>query len=218
MSKVSYWIIGSGRFGRLACERLLSRQSAADILVVDRRKVSLPAGVELAVGEAVDFLKKNLTVHANAWIIPAVPLHLAYEWLAGQLAGKRNFDPHPVPDKLLSLLPNPLRGADGQIYLSNADFRCPDNCPEPSKICTHTQKPRPQVMHTYLSRLVCGPYASIVVRSHQLAPGVGGFQAATLRKLYLNLLNRDGHFLFSTACKCHAVMHAFALAPLSDKL
>ena len=217
MYRRSYWIIGSGRFGRIACKRLMSRRSAADLLVVDRQKVSLPAGVASVVGDAVAFLDKWLTPQTDAWIIPAVPFHLAYEWFAGRLAPTRRFFPHAVPDNLLPTLPNPLRGAGGQVYLSNADFRCPDGCPEPSKICTATGKLRPRVMHAYLSRLAFESYHSVVIRSRQLAPGVGGFEAATLWALYRGLCNQNGHFLFSTACKCHAVMHAFRLTPIPHR-
>lgn len=206
-----YWIIGAGRFGRLACQRLLSKHPAADILVVDRQKAPIPSGVSFVVEEAVSFLRNHLTPQTDAWIIPAVPIHLAYEWLAGQLERARGFYPHAVPDKLLPELPNPFRGPEGQVYLSNADFRCPDDCAEPSKTCPFTRKPRPQVMHTYLSRLVFEGYSSVVVRSFQLAPGVGGYRTATLRELNKTLLERDGLFLFSTACKCHAVMNAFTL-------
>jgi hypothetical protein len=204
-----YWIIGAGRFGRLACQRLLSKHPAADILVVDRQKAPIPSGVSFVVEEAVSFLRNHLTPQTDAWIIPAVPIHLAYEWLTQQLRGARRFDPHPVPDKLLPNLPNASRGPDGQVYLSNADFRCPDDCAEPSKTCPFTRRPRPQVMHAYLSRLVFEGYSSVVVRSFQLAPGLGGFKAATLWELAQALPERDGRFLLSTACKCHAVMNAF---------
>lgn len=207
----SYWIMGAGRFGRLACQRLLAKRPAGAIRVVDRQQVALPPGVEGVVGEAVAFLRKNLAPQTDAWIIPAVPIHLAYEWLAGQLQRVRGLYPHAVPDKLLPELPNPFRGPEGQVYLSNADFRCPDDCSEPSQTCSYTQKPRPRLMHTYLSRLVFEDYTSIVVRSYQLAPGVGGFRAATLRELGKKLLEREGRFLFSTACKCHAVVNAFSL-------
>ena len=191
----------------------MHRRSAADILVVDRQKVTVPAGVESVVGDAVAFLQNKLMPQTDAWIIPAVPIHLAYEWLAARLALRRGFLPQAVPDSLLPILPNPLRGDQGQVYLSNADFRCPDDCPEPSEICTATQKSRPRVMYTYLSRLNFEDYTCVVLRSRQLARGVGGFEAATLWALYEGLRHKKGRFLFSTACKCHAVMDAFSLAP-----
>jgi hypothetical protein len=95
--------------------------------------------------------------------------------------------------------------------MSNADFRCPHDCPEPGAICPSTGQPRPRVMHAYLSALAFEGYTAMVIRSLQLAPGVGGFKAATLWDCWRTLHNRRGRFLFSTACKCHGVMNAFTL-------
>lgn len=211
MPDSAFWIIGAGHFGRLACRRLLSTRPSLAIRVVDRQYGSVPSGVDWVVGDAVAYLQSNLTSQTNAWIVPAVPFHLAYEWLARQLMRAHGFYPHAVPESILPILPNPCRGRDGQVYLSNADFRCPDDCPEPQSICFHTHKPRPRIMHTFLSNLVYKGYTSVVVRSFQLAPGVGGFKAATLWGLYQDLLDQEGRFLFSTACKCHAVLNAFSL-------
>jgi hypothetical protein len=211
VSRYKYWVFGAGHFGRLACERLRAAKPSAKIRVIDRDCKAFPAGVEAVRGEATDFLRSHLTPQVDAWIVPAVPLHLAYEWLAERLARKRGFQALKVPEGLLPSLPNPVYGLQGQVYCSNADFRCPDDCPEPPALCTITAKPRPLVMHAYLSGLVFDEYSSVVVRSLQLAPGVGGFRAATLGGIYDALQDQRGRFLFSTACKCHAVMNAFAL-------
>lgn len=207
-----FWIMGAGRFGRLAWERLLNKQPGADISVVDRLGGPVPSGIEMVTADAVDFLRDNLDARTGAWIIPAVPVHLAYEWLAGKLVRECRFNPLDVPPGLMSQLPNLCRGHDGQVYISNADFRCPDDCLEPGATCPHTRKPRPRVLHTFLADLTIEKFSPVVIRSLQLAPGVGGFRAATLWTLYQEMRSRKGHFLFSTACKCHAVMNAFALA------
>lgn len=212
MNNQSYWIIGAGRFGRLACERLLSYRPSAHIRVVDHESDSVPSGTALVIEDAAAFLRDNLGPRTNAWIVPAVPLHLAYEWLAEELIRKRGFHQEAVPDDLLPALPNPCRGPEGQVYLSNANFRCPNDCPEPKTICTHTGQSRPLVMHTFLSNLVFEDYTSVVIRSRQLAPGVGGYQASTLWDLSNLIRSRDDKFLFSTSCKCHAVINAFSLA------
>lgn len=211
MSLNSFWVFGAGRFGRLACERLLTAKPFAQIRVVDRECQSVPSGVERVCGEATDFLSTNLTAQADVWIVPAVPVHLAYEWLADRLTRKRALRTLNVPEDVLTYLPNPMRGPQGQVYCSNANFRCPDDCPESQSLCTVTAKPRPLVMHAHLSALDAAPYVSVVLRSLQLAPGVGGFRAASLRGFHNALKDQRGHFLFSTACKCHAVVNAFAL-------
>ena len=211
MSRDAYWVFGAGRFGRLACERLLAAKPSAEIRAIDRDCKAVPAGVEAVRGDAIDYLKSHLTPQVEAWIVPAVPLHLAYEWLVDRLARKRSFQALKVPEGLLLSLPNPIYGPQGQIYCSNADFRCPDDCPEPPALCTITAKPRPLIMHAHLSALIFDEYISVVVRSLQLAPGVGGFRATTLLGIHNTLQDQSGRFLFSTACKCPAVMNAFAI-------
>ncbi len=212
MRQPSYWIMGFGRFGRLAWERLHSALPGACIVVVDHREIHVPRGVERVTADAVGFLGDNMQPKSGVWIVPALPMHLAYEWIAGQLRRERRLKPQPVPSGLVPLLPNPCRGPDGQVYLSNADFRCPHDCPEPKSICPHTGTPRPRIMHAFLSNLAYGGYSSFVVRSLQLAPGVGGYQSTTLFERLGQLRRTTGNALFSTACKCHAVMHAFSLA------
>jgi hypothetical protein len=211
MTTPAYWIIGAGRFGRRACERLRRINPAASIQVVDHREVAAPEGAVPVRSDALEFLETHLESRTEAWIIPAVPIHLAYEWLARQLAGEKGFHPQAVPAGLMPALPNPCRGAEGQVYVSNADFSCPHDCPEPKTICPSTGEPRPRVMHTFLSELAFEDYTALVIRSRQLAPGVGGFQAATLWDCYRRLRTRRGRFLFSTACKCHGVVDAFTL-------
>ncbi len=212
MHRETFWIMGGGLFGRLACERLQTAWPAARILVVDRREIDAPSGVEGVVSDARVFLDENMHPRSEAWIVPAVPVHLAYEWLADRLRRERDFMPHAIPQDLLPDLPNPCRGPEGQVYLTNADFRCPNDCPEPESTCTVTGRPRPLVMHRYLAALAFEAYTSIVLTSLQLAPGVGGYQATTLLATFDRMRQRNGQFLFSTACQCHAVMHAFDLA------
>ena len=211
MSRDEYWVFGAGRFGRLACERLLAAKPSAKIRVIDHEYEAVPTGVEAFREEATSFLRSHLLPPVDAWIVPAVPLHLAYEWIADRLTRKRRFQALKVPEGLPPSLPNPICGLQGQVYCSNADFRCPDDCPEPPALCSITAKPRPLVMHAYLSSLIYDDYISVVVRSLQLAPGVGGFRAATLLSVYNALQDQRGRFLFSTACKCHAVMNAFTI-------
>ena len=211
MRHSSCWILGYGRFGRLARERLHAARPGVHIVAVDHRDVDGHPGVEGVTADAVEFLNQNLRLYPDVWIVPALPMHLAYEWIAGQLNRERRFRPQPVPSGLVPYLPNPFQGPDGQVYLSNADFRCPDDCPEPRSICTCTGKPRPQIMHTFLANLAYGDYTPFVIRSVQLAPGVGGYRTTTLLEGLDRLRQGTGPFLLSTACKCHAVMHAFSL-------
>ena len=68
MRQPSYWIIGGGRFGRLACERLRAANPGASICVVDRREVAVSPDIETVMADALAFLRDNLKPQAAAWI------------------------------------------------------------------------------------------------------------------------------------------------------
>jgi hypothetical protein len=174
-----------------------------------------PAGGRVAVvrAEAMAYLVEHLKPGRSApeWIVPAVPVHVAYEWIIGRLAGEGlRVVPLTVPETVVQCLPNVFRGEAGAIYASNADFLCPDNCPEPETICTHTGKPRPCNLYEKLAEVAQPPFRAIVVRSRQLAPGVGGYRPQTLFDTLREVRKAPGPVLLSTACRCHGVMHAFS--------
>jgi hypothetical protein len=93
--------------------------------------------------------------------------------------------------------------------MSIADFECPENCPEPAGKCTHTGKPRPYRVYEKLAGIEYGGCRSIVVQSHQLSPGVGGFKPKALFQALEAVAVAERPVLLSTACTCHGVMHAF---------
>jgi hypothetical protein len=104
-------------------------------------------------------------------------------------------------------MPHALRGNAGQAYVSHADFICPDNCPEPEKICTHTGKPRPLDLFRLLGNVDFDDVLPIVIRSHQLLPGVGGIYPADLLDA-LDIVRKNSHrpLMIATACRCHGVV------------
>jgi hypothetical protein len=205
------WIIGVGRFGSLAYSRLSKRAKSRVFVLVDPIKENLlrceGAKVTLEQSDGVDFLTRHLS-HAEAkpdWIIPALPVHLAAEWVLSCL-GSGGIRRIPIPPKIESLLPNPTRGSEGNIYVSHADFRCPDDCAEPRDICTVTQKPRKQNMFDLLRKLRIPPFQSLVIRSYQLGPGIGGYRPQQLFGLIQSVEQSAGSFLVCTACRCHGVI------------
>lgn len=211
-------ILGAGRFGRLAAHRLGRRHPGAAITVVDlaREFAGNPAfrGCETVAADGIDYLMEVMAeVAAPDWIVPAVPVHVAWLWMKRDLAvaGRRIMVDLPVPEAVAARVPHPLRGDHGQLYASNADFICPDDCPEPERFCTVTGKPRPVVMFAHLAGLRIPGYASVVVRSRQLAPGVGGYRPADLRLAQKSAIAAADAVLLATACKCHAVIDAFRI-------
>lgn len=161
--------------------------------------------------DGIQYLDRHLiSPHDPDWIVPAIPLHVAYEWLSTKLSALNGPSRIPVPADLAAQLPNPIQGKAGQLYISIADFKCPDNCPEPAEICTHTGRPRPMILHEFLKSIQHKDFKSIVIRSHQLAPGVGGYKPEQLFNALKEIESTQVPVLLSTACSCHGVMDALA--------
>ena len=210
------FILGSGSFGSRAFFFLQPRFHLANLTVVDleyhKLEKIIAEGGHAIVMDVISFLRSSKgKIGLDDWIIPAIPIHVAYEWLRQELKSIKGFTAMPVPEKLETILPNPIRGVDGQLYASNANFKCPDNCPEPDGYCTITGEPRPQILYDTLSSLSLSGFVSICIVSHQLAPGVGGFQLRALHQALEEIQSNPGKILVSTSCKCHCVMHAFSL-------
>ena len=213
----TYLIIGCGHFGRRAAERLLQKNPRPKIIIVDQNKEALQEvshlPVESAVCEGTLYLKQYLSRGRKTdHIVPAVPFHLAFEYILSRLkslGGKRK----KVP--LLSGLPNPIKGKTGDLYTSLASFLCPENCPEPGQYCTVTKQRRPKPLYQILEGIKA-PFESKVIRSQQLGPGVGGYRPAALLGLLENTKKRmEPHrtILISTSCRCHGVTSALSFSP-----
>ena len=203
------WIIGAGRFGRMAAERLTGNPH---LVLVDLKEEKLQEakghGRTLIKGDGAAYLFEHLLAEGGKlpdWIVPAIPIHLAAEWLLLDQRGK-NLQRISIPEKIDPLLPNPLRVENGNIFVSHADFLCPNDCAEPAHICTFTGKPRKQNMFELLSEIRFPPWKSLVIRSHQLGPGVGGYRAKDLFALAEGIEKTRGPILLCTACRCHGVI------------
>ena len=210
-----YWIIGGGRFGQRAAETLVAAKPAATVLVVEqdpgRCRELAAGGLHVLEADGIDFLKSHLTSpRRNLWIVAAAPVHVAYEWVLARLPAGVKPLPRALPADVVSRLPNAFRGAaEGQWYASNADFLCPSDCPEPGGICSFTGKKRPRSMHAFIEHLDAPGVKILVVRSRQLAPGVGGLRPRDLFDALDQMRVSRFAFLLATACKCHAVLNSF---------
>ncbi|HIJ69047.1 MAG TPA: hypothetical protein HPP57_06055, partial [Deltaproteobacteria bacterium] len=107
-----------------------------------------------------------------------------------------------------SKLPNPIRVPSGTLYASFATFLCPDYCSEPEEICTHTGKERPGNLYEVFGGVLASGFDVAVLRSWQLAPGVGGYPGRSLRQLLAGIGSKPGRYLIATSCRCHGVMDA----------
>lgn len=205
------WIIGGGRFGRRAAEWLIRQKYpsfAVTLVDLDRQSLEKAQylGCSIYAEDGVAFLFTRMTRDREPdWVVPAVPVHLAWEWCRMKL-GKNRLLSRPLPDEIASHLPNPMRGTDNQIYVSHADFLCPPNCSEPDDRCTMTGKPRKQDMFERIGELHVQDIIPFVIQSRQLGPGVGGYAPADLFDLVDTIARHQGKCLVATACRCHGVI------------
>ncbi|MDP1761429.1 MAG: hypothetical protein Q8L43_04325 [Deltaproteobacteria bacterium] len=212
----SYLILGAGKFGRLALNRLIRQDAAASFVVVDRDPAALTMTLDGVPGwtrvpsEAVAFLVQHLRDDGRwDWIIPMVPVHVAFHWLmAGPLAGSA-WQPAATPEALAGLISGGRRGPHGELYLSRARHLCPDDCAEPV-VCPVTGESRDLPLHQELASLHLAGYEIRVIASRQLAPGVGGYSPRRLLDLARDMDALKGNVLIATACSCHGVMHGLA--------
>jgi hypothetical protein len=204
-----FWIIGAGRFGRIAVERINRLIPAADITLVDQAPVLIGgARFTMVKAEGIAWLGAVLDQRSAVdMILPAIPVHVAAEWLVLKLSKNYDIHPIPIPNAWLKRMPHACRGKTGQAFVSHADFICPDNCPEPKEICAHTGKPRPMDLFRLLGDLDFDTVLPIVLRSHQLLPGVGGiYPPDLLHALDIAGQNNRRPLMVATACRCHGVV------------
>ena len=209
------WIIGAGRFGRHAATGLSAGRVERRLVLVDPSEDSLAAaagpGRTLIQADGTSYLAQHLYPGIESevpdWIVPAVPVHLPAEWCLVRLGPERLLR-RLVPPEVQRLLPNPMSGPTGDVYVSHARFRCPADCSEPEDICTVTRKPRARNLFEVLGQLQVFPHESLVVRSHQLGAGIGGYRPAQLFSLLSQIESSGPQLLVSTACRCHGVMTA----------
>lgn len=210
----SYMIVGCGHFGGRAVEKIFKKLPHCEITVVDKKKRPLQKisrlPVKTVLGDGLLILNQSLAKRLLPdYIIPAVPFHLAFEFILSQLTpweGKRR----SVPP--LTGVPNPMRGKRGELFTSIAHFLCPEDCPEPAQYCTVTKERRQNPLFQILKDLQ-GPFESKVIRSKQLGLGVGGYSFHSLLKMVEEIKRRKDTnqlFLISTACRCHGVTSALS--------
>jgi len=205
------WIIGGGKFG-LRAARWLLRQAdmAVEVTLVDLDRQCLEKtqslGCVTEAGDGVDFLFRKMTRNSLPdWVVPAVPVHLAWEWCRLRL-GKNRLISHPLTEEIAACLPNSMPGTDHQMYVSHADFVCPPNCNEPDDRCTKTGEPRKKDMFRLIAELNVQDIPFFVIQSRQLGPGVGGYAPADLFDLADRIARHHGRCLVATACRCHGVI------------
>jgi len=207
-------ILGAGKFGLHALKHMGALASTTAMTIVEKRRylcMSLKMqDFNSFCADGIDYLADNLNQPEDFdWIVPAIPVHVAFEWVKRKLPETKTVKVLGVPDKIRQRLPNLMNADDQGVFMSNADFLCPVNCSEPDETCTYTGKPRPRLLFRELASIRHRGFCSIVVQSKQLAPGIGGYETQALFRALRLVSESNTPVLLSTACKCHGVMHAF---------
>ncbi len=218
-------ILGCGKFGYRALEFYAQKREPQNLVLVDSEEENLVLGQQLLSSANVDFstssrdavdylvtLINDPEALQNDWIIPTVPLHLAFAVL------RRLSRRGQLPWTTRPSLPNLFAGERDEIYSSLADFLCPSDCPQPRSHCFHTGKKRDPSLLNLLARLdyrlqheQCRKLPSLILPSTQIGPGLGGFPLRRLERIISFINNRcPGPLLFSTACRCHGVTNILA--------
>lgn len=209
-----FWIIGAGKFGLRAAQKISQRYEPRELIIIDKKRYRVEQLSEtfphVVHADGIRYLSEHLDRHNGPdFIVPAVPAHVAYEWVKSELSHTHQFEPIPVPGELIKQLPKGIKGPSGQLYTSHADFICPEDCNEPDEICTYTKKPRPPDLFRLLEINACQNFTPVVIRSRQLLPGVGGYSAKELYAVRDHIRSLSGRAYLATACRCHGVVHAF---------
>ena len=204
-------VVGGGHFGQKAVAALGSRVLA---VVEPRPSPELRAlGAPIWSLDGLVGLRQALaSPRPPVWVAPCLPRHLFADWLRAELS---HLQPRTLPlDRTgLTDLPQVIAGDQGQLYLSLTDTRCPDNCPEPARICQKTGLPRGVPLHRRLADLARPGFANAVLVSRQMAPGLGAVAVGEMLAWRGRLAQRGGPWLVATACRCHGVLEALALTP-----
>ncbi len=216
-SAESIWVIGYGNFGRRAVDQLIKKShNPAHLTVIDRNlQEDVQDGVKYVCSDGVRYLVDKFGRQGEVRrIIPALPVHLAAQWIKSRLVAQgKTVEELPIPEEVVQLLPNAYHLSAADYAVSHADFICPSDCMEPEEICTHTGNPRPQPLYDLLGSLPAVEALALTIRSHQLAPGVGGLYADELWRLFDRVQRQEGRqLLLSTACKCHGLVSSFRFA------
>ena len=212
----SYLILGAGKFGRLALNRLARQDAAASFVVVDRDPAALTMTLDGVPGwTRVAVRGRRLS---GAAFKRRRPVGLDHPHGAG--ARGLSLAPGGSPGGvglaagggaggLAGLIPGARRGPHGELYLSRARHLCPDDCAEP-EVCPVTGESRDLPLHQELASLHLAGYEIRVIASRQLAPGVGGYSPRRLLDLARDMGALKGNVLIATACRCHGVIHGLA--------
>ncbi len=210
------WVLGYGKSGRRAVELIRAENHLKpSFTVIDQKpQDKFQEGIAYIQAEGIRWFTDHFhQTHRVSRIIPALPVHIAAQWIKRKLISEKgSVREMEIPRKILPNLPNPCRLSADTYAVSHADFICPSDCDEPEDFCTATGQPRPTPLYDLLAALTNDDVAVLTLPSRQFAAGVGGFYATDLWNLLDTVRDlTQNRFLLCTACKCHGIITGFEL-------
>lgn len=200
-------VLGAGKFGQRAIRAFAVR--ASQLVVVDYNPYALvfPDSDRIVpvCAEGISYLAGN-DFQDFDWIIPALPLHVAFSWMLARLKGI-GIRTVAVPPGIE--IPGCFYSESGTVYATLSTHICPEDCPEPEGFCYLTGEERRLPLHRQLSELEIEGFKTYLLRSSQLAPGIGGFTPLQLENLLAAVAGSRLPGLVISSCACHAVINAF---------
>jgi hypothetical protein len=207
------FIVGFGKFGRLALTQGTHLWKKARVWIIDFRPEALiiqesgpPAGIRVLADGPRFLTRFQKWIRDDDWVIPALPIHLAWRWLELNLKTPKGRLPVLPPKIIGPGLPFHQTGPQG-LYLSYADFLCPEKCPAPAHHCYKTKKKRDVPLWKFIADQPGLEGSLGVIESRQMAPGVGGYAFKELRKVRDLARKANPPFFVATACRCHGVIN-----------
>jgi hypothetical protein len=207
------FIIGFGKFGKLALKQRVRLGDKTRVWIIDSRPEPLNQlepglfSVIKVLADGPQFLTQFQDwIGDEDWIIPALPIHLAWKWLELNLKTSKSPKALVPPKRLGSGLPFHQVNNKG-LLLSYADFECPEDCPAPLAHCFKTHKKKALPLWKFIAEQRVMHGTLVVIESRQIAPGVGGYAFKELRKIREMALKAVPPFFVATACRCHGVIH-----------
>ncbi|MHA1751010.1 MAG: hypothetical protein ACTSYZ_01450 [Candidatus Helarchaeota archaeon] len=165
----------------------------------------------------LDKIPNLLQKYKFEYIIPAIPVHIMAKLGIIYLENK-NIKIKPAPD-LIEIIKNKIPPflihsydkKSGILILSfmpKGEF-CIPGCTEHIK-CPKTGIIKEKPLYQILEDLTVN-FQSIILRSEQLSPNLGGISKHSIKK-FLDFINSiDTEFIIGTACMCHGVVNAFEI-------
>ena len=212
----TFLICGAGQFGSRA-SYILSRDPKNILTIIDHdlkklNQINEPSATKIH-SEVINYLiRQQSLLGPESIIIPAVPFHLAFEWLMAMIQKDHQITRLDIPPEITLKLPHPSQSSNNETICSYADFICPENCIEPELICTITREPRGTPLFELMAELKSEGFQTGVIRSRQIGPGVGGYPVRQIWDLKeRSSQGKVGKWLIGTACRCHGILSAFKI-------